>query len=387
MNDFYVDLHIHIGRTATGKPVKITGSKTLTLENIIKEAAQVKGLNMIGIIDCHSPEVIAEFERLIDKGIVEELSEGGLRYKNVVVIPGSEIEIYDRACQGALHVLAYLPTLRKMKRFSVWLAQHMKNIQLSSQRFYGTGRQLQDQVKDMGGLFIPAHVFTPHKGLYGKGVKKTLTEVFDPDKIDAVELGLSANTEMADQIPELHNVSFLSHSDAHSLAKIAREYEMIRMKQPSFSELVLAVHHEDGREVRANYGLDPRLGKYHRTMCEQCYEVIEDNDVKSCPVCGNKRITMGVYDRLQQLKEPVDNTPERPPYIHQVPLEFIPKLGPKTLQKLRDVFGTEMNILHNASESELKNVVSKEVTNCILQARHGELSIRIGGAGRYGKVK
>lgn len=386
MDHYYVDLHIHIGRTRSGRPVKITGARSLTLENIIREASEIKGLNMIGIIDCHVPEVIHEFEALIDEGIVRPQEEGGLRFKDVVVIPGSEIEIYDEYCKGPIHLLVYFPDLYKMKTFSVWMSQHMKNITLSSQRFYGTGRDIQDKVKELGGLFIPAHVFTPHKGLYGNGVERHLTEILDPDQTDAVELGLSADTEMADQIPELHRYSFVSNSDAHSLPKMAREYQMIKMEKPSFEELDFALQNKGGRGITANYGLDPRLGKYHRTMCENCYEVIEDSGIKVCPYCGNKRITKGVYDRLQELKEESDTFPDRPPYIHQVPLEFIPKLGPKTLAKLRDRFGTEMAILHEASRNDLSEVVPDALVNFILQARHGKLSIRIGGAGRYGKV-
>ncbi|HWJ78175.1 MAG TPA: TIGR00375 family protein, partial [Niallia sp.] len=55
MEQFYTDLHIHIGRTKSGKPVKITASKSLTLSAIIEFTSKQKGLDMIGIIDCHSP--------------------------------------------------------------------------------------------------------------------------------------------------------------------------------------------------------------------------------------------------------------------------------------------------------------------------------------------
>ena len=55
----------------------------------------------------------------------------------------------------------------------------------------------------------------------GRGVKTSLTEVFIPEYIDAIELGLSSDTNMADGIAELHSYSFLSNSDAHSLGKIA----------------------------------------------------------------------------------------------------------------------------------------------------------------------
>lgn len=387
MNRFYADLHIHIGRTGSGKPVKITGAKSLTLENIIREASEIKGLNMIGIIDCHVPEVIDEFEELIMDGTVTPQEGGGLRFKDVAVLPGSEIEIYDGLCQGAFHVLVFFPELNKMKQFSAWLAGHMTNITLSSQRYYGTGKSLQEKTKELGGLFVVAHAFTPHKGLFGSGVQKSLSEVLNPDQIDAIELGLSANTNMADQIPELHRYPFLSNSDAHSLPKMAREYQTIEMEEPTFVEFEKALRGEDGRGIITNYGLDPRLGKYHRTMCEKCYQVIEDKNVRICPHCGNKRITRGVFDRLQELRESSDSLPERPPYVHQVPLEFIPKLGPKTLDKLRDHFKTDMMILHEVSEEALKQVVSDQVADYISQARHGKLSIRIGGAGRYGKVK
>lgn len=387
LNRYFCDFHIHIGRTATGRPVKITGAKTLTLENIIREASEIKGLEMISIIDLHVPEVINECEELIEEGKVEPLADGGLKFQNVTVIPGSEIEIYDENCRGAYHVLVYFRNLETMKTFSGWLANHMKNISLSSQRFYGSGRKLQEKVKSLGGLFVVAHAFTPHKGLFGSGVHRHLSEVLNPDQVDAIELGLSADTKMADQLPELHRYPYLSNSDAHSLPKMAREYQVVAMEKPTFAEFEKALCGEGGRRIISNYGLEPRLGKYHRTMCEKCYEVIEDQTVRICPYCGHKRITRGVYDRLQELREEGGLAPERPAYIYQVPLEFIPKLGPKTLDKLRDYFRTEMMILHDAEESELKKVVSDSIADLILQARFGKLSIRIGGAGRYGKVK
>ena len=75
---------------------------------------------------------------------------------------------------------------------------------------------------------------------------------------------------MADGIVELHSYTFLSNSDAHSLGKIAREYQAIEMLEPTFSELEKALRNENGRRILANYGLDPLLGKYHQTVCEKC---------------------------------------------------------------------------------------------------------------------
>lgn len=393
MNQFFVDLHIHIGRTKTGRPVKITGAKTLTIENILYEASFIKGMDMIGVIDCHVPEVLQELKTLMEEGKVVEQEGGGLRFSNVTLILGSEIEVYDETCHGPIHVLAYFPTIAIMETFSGWLQERMKNITLSTQRIYETGRKLQEKVKELGGLFIPAHVFTPFKSLYGVGVNVSLTEILDPELIDAVELGLSSNTEMADQLMELHQFTFLSNSDAHSLGKIAREYQAIGMDRPSFSELKLALGNKQNRKILANYGLDPRLGKYHRTTCAKCQTQLEDNR-ECCPACGHKGITKGVYERLLELKVEqekevghlVEKVEGRPPYIHQVPLDFIPKLGPKTLEKLRDHFGTEMNIIHFVPKEELQKIVSPVIAEMILQARKGELSVTAGGGGRYGKI-
>lgn len=385
MNEYYVDLHIHIGRTYTGKAVKITGAKTLTFSNIIEHARDVKGLHMIGIIDCHSPEVIIEMENLLHTAELTEHPHGGLQYEGLTIIPGSELEIYDEDCKGPIHVLCYFPTLPIMKEFSNWLSAHLKNIQLSSQRIYIRGRELQLKVKELGGIFIPAHVFTPFKSLFGRGVSTSLTEVFDPHLIDGIEVGLSADTDMADQIGELHQYTYVTNSDAHSVGKIAREYQVIQMKEPTFQNLREALHRQDGQKVSANYGLDPLLGKYHQTVCVQCEQPVSP-ELALCPHCGHNKFVKGVADRITELKTAEGSPSWRPPYIHQVPLQFIPGLGPKLFEKLLHHFGTEMAILHQVPEHALQEVIQPKIADLIIRARSGTLSFHAGGGGKYGKI-
>ena len=71
--EVFADMHIHIGRSENGKPIKITASKELRFENIMKEASLNKGLHLIGIIDCASPYVIEDIIRLIS--LLEELKK------------------------------------------------------------------------------------------------------------------------------------------------------------------------------------------------------------------------------------------------------------------------------------------------------------------------
>ena len=156
-------------------------------------------------------------------------------------------------------------------------------------------------VEKYNGILIPAHIFTPHKSYYGNCTDR-LQYIFKEkyDKIFAVELGLSSDTYLADMISELENKTFVTNSDAHSLPKIAREYNKMQVEDISFKEIVKALKNEDGRKVIANYGLDPKLGKYHRTYCDDCEKNNRNKrPVEVCPYCGGKNVTFGVFDRIE----------------------------------------------------------------------------------------
>ncbi|WP_218185418.1 endonuclease Q family protein, partial [Calditerricola satsumensis] len=142
-----------------------------------------------------------------------------------------------------------------MADFTAWLRHHVKNVGLSSQRVAVEAPMLQEEVAARGGVLIPAHVFTPHKGLYGNAAAR-MDEVLEAARVPAVELGLSADAAMADALSELADKTFLSNSDAHSLANIGREYQAVRMAAPTFDELLKALRREEGRGVAVNYGLN-----------------------------------------------------------------------------------------------------------------------------------
>lgn len=390
LQDFYSDMHIHIGRTESGQAVKISGSKDLTFANIAREAAVRKGIEMIGIIDCHSPSVQDDISTCLESGLMRELEGGGIAYQNTTILLGSEIEIRETN-RGAAHVLAFFRDLRTIQDFTSWMAGYMKNVQLSSQRIYAEPRALQQEILDRGGILIPAHVFTPHKGLYGSMADR-MAEVFDLNGIAAIELGLSADSTMASYISELDNYSFLTNSDAHSLGKIGREYNKIRMASPSFDEFCLALACKDGRSITANYGLNPRLGKYHRTYCSSCNSILDEVAIVSsqdrCPYCGSLKMVQGVFDRIMSVadREEPKLKSNRPSYHYQVPLEFIPGLGKVAMSKLLNTFGTEMDILHRASEQDISTVVGEGLAKSIVMARNGTLELSAGGGGTYGKV-
>ena len=394
MYEIFADLHVHIGRSESGKPIKITAAKSLNFANIAKECAERKGINVVGIIDCASPYVIEDIENFLKKGDAYELKDGGIIYKDkVCILLGSEVETSEKGRNGkcgSAHNICFFPHLSDIKGFSNELSRHLKNITLSTQRTDLSGYDLIDIVEKYNGILIPAHVFTPHKSYYGNCTDR-LENIFKEkfDKIFAIELGLSSDTYLADTISELETRTFLTNSDAHSLPKIAREYNKMQVNDISFKEIVKALKNEDGRKIISNYGLDPKLGKYHRTYCDDCEKSIETKEpVENCPMCGGKNVTFGVFDRIELIKDKKETkSPEnRPPYIYQIPLGFIPGVGGKTITKLLDTFETEMNILHKLSKDDIEMVVGEKVANRIENARSGNAEIHSGGGGNYGKV-
>ena len=387
----HADLHIHIGRAGQSQPVKITASRDLTFANIAAECADRKGIAIAGVVDCASPAVIADIERLLADGEMVELTGGGLRYRDTVTLfLGAEFETCEDA-GGLSHHVSYFATVAQLRDFAAILSEHVTNPDLSSQNCRRPARWLFEVCAAVGGIFMPAHAFTPHRSVYGACARR-LSELFPPaalDRIPSIELGLSADTLLADRIGELSEFTFLTNSDAHSLPRIGREYNALELQEATFAEFAKALRHEGGRRIAANYGLDPRLGKYHRTVCEDCgWKALTDPPVLACQGCGSTDVTVGVLDRIVQIQDRPEprHPPHRPPYQHQVPLEFVRKVGPVTLNKLINRFGSEMAVLHEAPERALVETVGSRVAELLLRARAGELALLPGGGGRYGRA-
>ena len=101
MYEIFADLHIHIGRSENGKPIKITGARSLNFANIAKECYERKGIQVAGIIDCASPYVIEDIENFLKTGDAYELKDGGIIYKDkVCILLGSEVETSEKGRNG-----------------------------------------------------------------------------------------------------------------------------------------------------------------------------------------------------------------------------------------------------------------------------------------------
>ncbi|MDT8901087.1 endonuclease Q family protein [Anaeroselena agilis] len=392
MKNFFADFHVHVGLSESGRWVKIPTSARLTLRNILAEAAERKGLQIVGVVDALSPLVRDDFALLSAEGLLVLDSQGGYRYDDrLTLLLGAEIETSEPD-GGSAHTLVFLPDIGLMADFSATMSRHIRNIHMSSQNAHMPLAELVRIAAPFGALIVVAHAFTPHKGLYGSCTARMANILGEREMaaIGAVELGLSADSSLADRIGELASFTFITNSDAHSLDKIAREYNLLTLGAATFQECAWAFARREGRAVAANFGLDPRLGKYHRTFCGHCdyFDPAGAPFTDACPRCGSSKIVRGVFDRIDDIADwPEPRHPDhRPPYRHQVPLSFIPGVGGKALDKLLAAFGSEMNVLHNVDAAALREVVGAKAAAAIIAARAGEAAITAGGGGIYGKL-
>lgn len=199
-----------------------------------------------------------------------------------------------------------------------------------------------------------------------------------------MNFGLSADTDYADRIRELANKKFLTNSDAHSLPKIAREYNTFEMENISFESFKKVLGYEEEKSesetkklnyIVCNNGMYSRLGKYNKTYCDMCECVSEIEDGK-CKKCGSKKIVKGVEDRVLEIADGESISPKnRPKYMYKIPLEYIPKLGKKTKEKMLEFYGTEMNILNKVSIKNIEENFGKQIAKNIEITRNGNITI------------
>ncbi len=385
---YYVDGHVHIGRSSNGSPIKMAASSKLTLDSVIKAARYQKGLDLIGLIDAAAVPILDDIQQMILESRLIEVAGGGFlaTAENILLMPGAEVEIQGpEGC--AAHFGAFVGSLAALEELSQWLTFRQKNSTLSSQRTRASANDLGEFVRELDGILIINHAFTPHKGLYGNCVHH-MSEMIADEYVTAVELGLSADTNMADRLSELSRFSFVTNSDAHSVTKMGREYHVVELPEMNFTAYREALQYPERRQMVFNVGLWPEMGKYHLSFCPKCGQHW-DQAISYCPYCKETRIIQGVWNRLQFIADrDASVSPDfRPPYLHQIPLEWIPGLGSKKMDLLFREFGSEMNILNKVDTEDLIKVVGEPLAREIDKARRGQLEFIPGAGGFYGQLR
>jgi len=347
-------------------------------------------MELIGTADCTHPKWLEEIKRV-------SVSDEEIRIDEIYFIPTTEIEDRNR-----VHHLLILPSISKAEELAERIAP-FGNLEADGRPSVRlNGNELAEIAKDIGALIGPCHAFTPWTALYGyhDSLKSCYGDM--TDYISFLELGLSADSDYADRIQDLHRLTFLSNSDAHSPStnKLAREFTQFDVPELTFDGLKKAILREQGYKATLNVGFFPEEGKYNRSACIKCYtqyslpEAVENK--WRCPVCGGV-IKKGVFDRVNELadfKEP-KHPEHRPPYLHLIPLAEIIQmaLGHASVQtkgvqtawnKLIERFGNEVKALIYSEPEDLKVVGDDRIVNAILAFRKGNVIIHPGGGGQYG---
>ncbi|MFX1498324.1 MAG: endonuclease Q family protein [Promethearchaeota archaeon] len=433
MDLFNCDLHIH-------SPHSIAVSKSLNLDTM-RETCLKKGLHILGTGDILQPDWLKYLENNLKRDIHK-----AYYYKDISFILQTEIEDKE-----SIHHVVLFPDFDSVKAAQNKLKRHSKNL---FDKWGGRPRvdlapeNLVDLITDMGGLIGPAHAFTPFKAIFRQNRYKTLEECYQSafKKVSFLELGLSANTELADRLESLKDITFLSNSDAHSQdpRSLGREFNKLEIDNPSFGEVELALKRKGGRKIVLNVGLHPKLGKYYTMFCYKCRrrisfkkskkaevgilskyaitknfitfisadplksrkefinQVIKEN--VSCLACKeefhkNFKIKLGVSERIDSIAS--YNKPKcpehRPKYINAIPLidiirsvRGIKSVNSKTVLDLYNQIithlGTEFSILLDIPLSELGKF-DKDIAAVINAFRNDEIQYIPGGGGKYGNIK
>lgn len=370
------DLHIH-------SCFSMATSKDMVIANIAPQA-KLKGLQLMGTGDALHPGWLDIIENS-----TEYIGDGIYSTPDCDFVLSTEIE-----AEKKIHHLIFIPTIEIAREIGDKLVSTNKNKD-GRPRTKMNGKEIMDLVKEYDCLIGPAHAFTPWTGMY-----KTFDSIYDcyGRKPDFLELGLSADTDMADKIKELQDIPFLSNSDAHSPwpHRLGREFNQIDLEDISFSALKSSIKNN---KIKTNYGLVPNLGKYHMTACTKCYKLIDpelaiQNKMKCS--CGGT-IKKGVDFRISQIAtwDKPHHPDFRPPYIHLMPLAEIISMvydkgiTTKTVQgkwkELIDNIGNEIEILINAPIEKIAKV-NPEIVPGIEAFRNKSIHISPGGGGQYGKI-
>ena len=382
------DLHIH-GRYS------LATSKNMTPQ-VMAPQAKLKGLDIVATGDALHQKWLNLVEETTEESSdgIFSLKESARDSEEILdddlskFILTTEVEDMKR-----VHHLIIFPSIEAANKTRKQMKGNMDSD--GRPRIRMDGADIMDIAHENGCIIGPSHAFTPWTSIY-----KEYDSIQDcyGRMPDFLELGLSADSDMADTIEELQNITFLTNSDAHSPwpHRLGREFNELEVQKLTYEGVKDAIL---GKKINANYGFDPKLGKYHQTACSKCFTQYAVEDAikmkMRCP-CGGK-IKKGVDYRIYELSkwEEPHHPLHRPAYIHILPLAEIISIThgkgvttvfvQKIWKEMIDKFNDEITALIHAPMKEVYGVDSK-VADVIKAFRNNTLQIKPGGGGKYGEI-
>lgn len=400
------DLHIH-------SRYSMATSKDGTPENLDLWARK-KGISILGTGDfTHKKwrEELKEslvstgdgFYKLKDERIAPEafcMGESTVRF----VVSGEISCIYKKngKTRKAHHVII-LPGFEAAERFASGL-EKIGNIHSDGRPILGLdSRDLLEMMLDIApeGIFIPAHIWTPHFSVLGeKSGFDSIEECFEDltPYIHALETGLSSDPPMNWRVSALDRYQLVSNSDAHSPSKLGREANLLDTDL-SYAGLYNAI--QKGEGLLGTVEFFPEEGKYHYDGHRKCGVCLSPEEAEACdgicPVCG-KKLTMGVGHRIEQLADrKAGYVKERAKKFESlVPLPEVisscigygtaSKKVQSCYEEMLKKLGAEFEILRQVPVEDIAVLSGKDIAGAIGKIRAGEVKKTAGYDGEYGKI-
>jgi len=388
------DLHLHSRFSRATSPRMVLPE--------LARAAAAKGITLLGTGDFTHPEWLATLsEELVPAG------DGVYQCDGAHFILTGEISlVWKQEGRGRrVHLLVLAPSLEAAARIQKVLGVRAN---LLSDGRPILGMSAMDCVEliwtaEPRAMVIPAHVWTPWYAVFGaKSGFDSLEACFGEHtrRIAALETGLSSDPAMNRRVSVHDRLALVSFSDAHSPEMLGREATLLDLEEISYASIVEAL--SGGAGLTGTIEFYPEQGKYHADGHRKCGIVREpraaDPSDSACPVCG-KRLTIGVLHRVLDL---ADRTEEqavaavRRASWHLVPLRQIiaqalgfgenTKRVAAAYDEVVDRCGNELSALLEIPVDVLRERVPNRIADGIDKARRGELCIKPGHDGVYGRV-
>lgn len=367
---------------------------------------------MIGTADFTHPKWFSEIKERL-----EEAEPGLFKLRGRVstarfMLTTEVAQIYRRGDRvRRIHNILFAPSIVSVERIIAELEQRGFNLASDGRPILGLDSEELLKILltiDERIILIPAHVWTPWFSVFGsKSGFNALEECFGEmtPYIYAIETGLSSDPAMNRRLSALDRLFLISNSDAHSPRNFGREANIFEIPSDlmTYNEFLRIFRERDTSRFISTIEFFPEEGKYHFDGHADCDFFCSPEETKKiggrCPHCG-KNLTIGVMNRVLELADRhlfprgqiLDTS-----YHSIVPLETIiaesvglSSTSSKKVQTLYDELilklGNEFSILLDVPLEEIAKINST-VSEAVRRVRAGQLQIRPGYDGIYGRVK
>jgi len=392
---YICDLHIH------SKYSRAT-SKDMDIDHLSKWA-KIKGIDLLGTGDFTHPAWLKELKEKLTEREYGIYVHGGIDYiltaevSNIYFKNGKVRKIHNVLIAPSFAVVVEIN--RMFAEYGSLESDGRPILSLECDKMAKTLRKIDENI-----MIIPAHIWTPHFGLFGSNSGfDAIEECFEAESknITALETGLSSDPAMNWGLSSLDKYALVSNSDAHSPSRIGREANVLD-KEAGYKELKEILRKKDKKRFMYTVEFFPQEGKYHWDGHRKCEARLSPEEAANvnyrCPTCG-KKVTVGVMNRVEKLSDRPAGfvLKSAPGYRSSIPLiEIVADamgVGRESVGAGREYnsllqrMGSEFDILLFKTRDELLEKCPPKIANGIINVREGKVNILPGYDGVYGKIE